>query len=225
VAAPLTSGGAVDGLARGYAGPSIHLCARLLPARWAGILDLMARRRTTTANSGPTPVALPQSTSTVATPTRRQEPPDGRELFLVDATAGVKLANEARYRTLARAFGIQRSDVNLLTAMLALTAANAVYERVHRPNAPQPSTAVADLAIGVGALREAIYSVAGPASRDTTLGGTLVALAVLIGLTRQPVGRSIRGMRASGRRLHSSFLGRYGHLIPRGSGASSSPSA
>jgi hypothetical protein len=225
VAAPLTSGGAVDGLARGYAAPSVHLCARLLPARWAGILDLMARRRTTTANSGPTPVALPQSASTVATPTRRQEPPDGRELFLVDATAGVKLANEARYRTLARAFGIQRSDVNLLTAMLALTAANAVYERVHRPNAPQPSTAVADLAIGVGALREAIYSVAGPASRDTTLGGTLVALAVLIGLTRQPVGRSIRGMRASGRRLHSSFLGRYGHLIPRGSGASSSPSA
>lgn len=229
MAAPLTSGGAVDGLAGGYAAPSVHLCARLLPARWAGILDLMARRRTTTATATPAPtptqVALPQSASTVATPTRRQEPPGGRELFLIDATAGVKLANEARYRTLARFFGIQRSDVNLLTAMLALTAANAVYERVHRPNAPQPSTAVADLAIGVGALREAIYSVAGPASRDTTLGGTLVALAVLIGLTRQPVGRSIRGMRASGRRLHSSFLGRYGHLIPRGSGASSSPSA
>jgi hypothetical protein len=189
----------------------------------------MARRRTTTATSAATPetetASPPQTASAAPTPTRRQEPPGGRELFLIDATAGAKLANEARYRTLERVFGIKRSDVNLLTVMLALTLTNAVYERVHRPKAPQPSTAVADLAIGVGALREAIYSVAGPASRDTPLGGTLVALAVLIGLTRQPVGRSIRGMRVSGRRLHDSFRGRYGHLIPRGSGASPSPSA
>lgn len=185
----------------------------------------MARRRTTSATSAPTPVAPPpQSASTAATPTRRQEPPGGRQLFLIDATAGVKLANEARYRTLERVFGIQRSDANLLTAMLALTFTNAVYERVHRPQAPRPSTAVADVAIGVGALREAIYSVAGPASRDTPLGGTLVALAVLIGLTREPVGRSMRGMRTSGRRLHDSFRGRYGHLIPLWSSASPPPS-
>ena len=112
-------------------------------------------------------------------------------------------------------FGTRRADANLLTGLLALTAANAVYERVHRPKPPKPPTAVADLTIGTGILRETIYGVAGPASRDTPLGGTLVAFAVLVGLTRRPVTRSIRGARATSRRLYHGFRARYGHLIPR----------
>lgn len=172
-------------------------------------------RRTTTVSSTPTPGAALAS---------RREPADGPELFLIDAGAALAVANEARYRTLERVFGIQRSDVNLLTAVVALMVANSVYEKVTAVRPPRPPS-IPDVAIGVGALRESIYGVAGPASRDTPLGGTLIALAVLGGLARPPVVRSIRGTRASWRRLHHSFRSRYGHLIPGESGARPSPSA
>ena len=119
---------------------------------------------------------------------RTGEPPGSAALLLGDATGAFLLANEARYRTLDRRFGIRREDANLATVIGLLLLANAVYERAHRPQAPKPPTAVANLAIGVGALRESIYGVAGPASRDTPLGGTLIAVAVLGGLARQPVG-------------------------------------
>ena len=69
------------------------------------------------------------------------------------------------------------------------------------------------LEITESALRESIYSVAGPASRDTPLVGSLIALAVLGGLVRPGVARSVRGMKASSRRMHTMFLGRYGHLV------------
>lgn len=198
----------------------------------------MARRRTKTVISAPTPdslrrrfrrpasgtgplvlpdvppVAPPAHTASVATPpSPRKEP--SPQLLLVDARAAFALANEARHRSLERVFGIQRSDANLLTALFALTVANSIYERVHRPKPPRPSTAVADLTIAAGALRESIYEVAGPASRDTPLGETLIALAILVGLAGPPVARSVREVRASSRRLYHGFRGRYGHLIPR----------
>lgn len=162
------------------------------------------------------PVAPPpQSASSAAIPVRRREPDGGRELFLIDVGAGFALANEARYRTLERVFGIPRVDANLLTTILALMVANAVYEKVSAASPPKPPS-IPNWAIGVGALRETIYGVAGPASRDTPLGGTLIALAILVGLTREPVTRSLHGMRTSSRRMYTGLRHRYGHLIPRG---------
>jgi len=70
-------------------------------------------------------------------------------------------------------------------------------------------------------MRETIYGVAGPASRDTPLGGTLIALAILVGLTREPVAKSLRGMKVSSRRVNQTFRGRYGYLVPRRSRARS----
>jgi hypothetical protein len=162
------------------------------------------------------PVAPPpQSASSAATRTPGREPDGGRELFLIDMGAGFALANEARHRTLERVFGIQRADANLLTAILGLMVANSVYEKASAAKPPKPPS-IPNWAIGVGALRETIYGVAGPASRDTPLGGTLIALAVLVGLTREPVTRSLHGARTSSRRMYAGFRGRYGHLIPRG---------
>jgi hypothetical protein len=127
------------------------------------------------------------------------------------------LGNEARYRTL-EAIGIRRQDANLATAIGLLMLANAVYERAHRPKPPKPQTAVADISIGVGALRETIYGVAGPASRDTPLGGTLIALAVLGGLARPPLKQGVRELKSSSRRVKQLFRGRYGHLVDLGHG-------
>jgi len=141
----------------------------------------------------------------------------GSALFLGDAAGAFLLANEARYRAL-EAFGIRRDDANLATAIGLLILVNAVYERAHRPKAPKPPTAVADFTIGIGALRETIYGVAGPASQDTPLGSTLIALAVLGGLARPPLRRGVRQVKASSRRLMQTFKGRYGHLVELASG-------
>jgi hypothetical protein len=159
-------------------------------------------RRNPTASSGPAPA-------------RRSEPDGGRELFLIDMSAGFALANEARYRTLERVFGIKRADANLLMAVMALMVANTVYEKAAAVGSPKPPP-IRDLAIAFGVLRESIYGVAGPAASDTPLAGTLIALAVLVGLTREPVIRSLHGVRSSSRRVYRGFRGRYGHLIPRG---------
>lgn len=162
------------------------------------------------------PVAPPpQSASAATVPTPRRQSEGGRELFLVDVSAGLALANEARHRTLERVFGIRRSDANLLTGVMALMVANSVYEKVAAAGRPKPPP-IRDVAIGLGVLRESIYGVAGPAASDTPLAGTLIALAVLVGLTREPVTRSLHGMRSSSRRAYRGFRGRYGHLIPRG---------
>jgi hypothetical protein len=70
----------------------------------------------------------------------------------------------------------------------------------------------------MGALRESIYGVAGPASRDTPLAGTLVAVAVLGGLARQPVTKGLHGMKASSHKLKGMIRGRYGQLVNVGGG-------
>jgi len=149
------------------------------------------------------------------TPVARPKAGSGSALFLGDAAGAFLLANEARYRAL-EAIGIRREDANIATAIGVLTVANAVYERAHRPKAPKAQTAVADLAIGVGTLRESIYGVAGPASRDTPLGGTLIALAILGGLLRPPLKRGAHEIRASSKRMTRTFRGRYGYLARLG---------
>ena len=133
-------------------------------------------------------------------------------MLVVDLWGTLMLLNEARYRTVERTFGVPRDQVNLTTVMLALVPRRAIHTQAQRVR-PSRRPSVADSAIGVGGLRESIYGVAGPASRDTPLVGTLIALAVLGGLVRPPVARSFRGMKASSRRMHTMFLGRYGHLV------------
>ncbi len=138
----------------------------------------------------------------------------GTKMLLVDLRGGLLLLNEARCRTVERAFGVRRDQVNLTTVIALLLVAEQVRRRTEQLK-PGRRASLSDYAIGAGALRESIYSVAGPASRDTPLVGTLIILAIFGGLARQPVVRSIHGVKTSSRRLHTTFLRRYGHLIGR----------
>jgi len=176
-----------------------HACSR--PA-WPRFCTAVARRTQPASASRSRPSARSGSVT----------------LLLGDAAGLFLLANEARYRALERTLGIRREDANMATAIGLLLLANSVYERARRPSVPGASNTIADVAIGVGALRESIYGVAGPATRDTPLGGTLIALAVLGGLARQPVTQAVRGIRGSSRRLTHAFRGRYGHLVNVGRG-------
>ena len=136
----------------------------------------------------------------------------GTKMLLVDLRGGMLLLNEARCRTVERMFGVRRDQVNLTTVIALLLVAEQLHRRAERLKPPRRAS-LADFAIGGGAIRESIYGVAGPASRDTPLAGTLIVIAVLGGLVRPPVVRSFHGMKASSRRMHTMFLGRYGHLI------------
>jgi hypothetical protein len=138
----------------------------------------------------------------------------GTRMLLVDLRGGLLLLNEARCRTVERMFGVGRDQVNLTTLVALLVAAEQLRRRAERIR-PQRRVSIADYAIGAGAIRESIYGVAGPAASDTSLAGTLIVLAVLGGLVRPPVVKSMRGMKTSSRRLHETFLGRYGHLVSR----------
>jgi len=172
----------------------------------------------TLVQAGGATADAPVGGAQVAPRSRTAEPAGSARLLLGDATGAFLLANEARYRAL-EAFGIRRQDANLATTMGLLMLANAVYERAHRPSPPKPPTAVANLTIGVGVLRETISGVAGPASQDTPLGSTLIGLAVLGGLARPPLRRGVREIKASSRRLKNAFRGRYGHLVKVGRGS------
>jgi hypothetical protein len=151
-------------------------------------------------------------TDTLPTAPRPDGAPGGTRMLEVDLWGTLMLLNEARYRTIERTFGVPRDQVNMTTAILALVVAEAIHTQAVKVR-PSRRPTVADASIGLGVLRESIYSVAGPASRDTPLVGSLIALAILGGLVRPPVARSIRGMKASSRRMHTMFLGRYGHLV------------
>ena len=133
-------------------------------------------------------------------------------MLLVDLRGALLLLNEARCRTVERLFGVRRDQVNLTTVIALLLVADQVHRRTEQLR-PGRRVSVTDYAIGAGAIRESIYGIAGPASRDTPLVGTLIVLATLGGLLRPPVIRSIHGMKTSSRRAHTMFLGRYGHLI------------
>ena len=157
--------------------------------------------------------AAPEILALVSADQRSQS--GGTRMLLVDLRGALLLLNEARCRTVERMFGVSREQVDLTTLVALLVAAEQIHRRSQRLK-PGRRASVSDFAIGAGALRESIYGVAGPASSDKPLAGTLIAIAILGGLLRQPVVKSVHGMRSSSRRAHQMFLGRYGHLIGDG---------
>ena len=107
---------------------------------------------------------------TVPTAPRPGEEPGGTQMLVVDLWGTLMLLNEARYRTVERTFGVSRDQVNLTTVMLALVAADAIHTQAVKVR-PSRRPTLTDATIGMGVLRESIYGVAGPASRDTPLVG------------------------------------------------------
>ena len=139
----------------------------------------------------------------------------GTKMLLVDLRGGMLLLNEARCRTVERMFGVRRDQVNLTTVIALLLVAEQLHRRAERlkPRGARRLPTSRSVAARSGNRSTASP---GPASRDTPLAGTLIVIAVLGGLVRPPVVRSFHGMKASSRRMHTMFLGRYGHLVAIG---------
>ena len=102
------------------------------------------------------------------------------QLALTDARLALAVLNHVRYDALRWAFGVNREQANVVTVLLVLGAAEAVYEGARRIPGLRPSISGTDAAIGAVALRDAaLGAVGGPAGRQIPGFATLVAGAAL----------------------------------------------
>jgi hypothetical protein len=144
------------------------------------------------------------------------EAAEGRKLLFADARVAFLLLNEARYRTLERLFGVGKDQANAATLVVGLVLADALREQAARMLRGPALPSFGDASIGASALRELVYGIAGPSSRDAPLVGTLIAVGVLGHLARPVVGQAVHGIRDSSQRFHGAFNHRYGHLVGTG---------
>jgi hypothetical protein len=184
----------------------------------AGIAEILSspgqrRRESVAPTESRAFVAAIQRNGTSASPVHG---PGGASLLLSDARLALMFANEARYRTLARAFGVPRDQANIATligALLALEVAHSASKRLLRPG---PAPTAADGVLGGAALRELLCTVAGPGDRDTPLLATLLTIAVVGGGARRIGVQAGHAIRSSSHRADFQFHKRYGYLIDPG---------
>ena len=147
----------------------------------------------------------------------------GARLLVSDARVALLLLDRARYRVVARLFGVPKDQswpVTLIALALVAGAADKKWDQMVRgPGGPTRS----DVALGVATLRELLIPVAGPSSRDMPLVGTLVMIAVAGALVRPGLSRAVHGIRSSSHRARGAFNHRYGHLLPAARSRTSPP--
>lgn len=153
---------------------------------------------------------------------RAMELADAKQL-VTDLRVGFMLANEARYRTLERLFGVRRDQANLLTLVVLGMLLQATHDKADQWLRGIGGPTRADAVLGAGVFKELLCEVGGPASRDTPAFGTLVVVGLVGGMSGPALRRSLRGITTFSHRARASFNHRYGRLIgahgdhPRGS--------
>ncbi|HEY6692397.1 MAG TPA: hypothetical protein VI006_06070 [Solirubrobacteraceae bacterium] len=138
--------------------------------------------------------------------TRGPEPSAGfgtAQLLHADSRLALAVLNHLRYRALNRVFGMSRDQVNLLTVVLLLSAADGAYEAARRISGMRLRVSGAGAGFGVIALREAVLGVAGPSTRQVPGAGTLLSLAILGGLAAPTLRRTAHTVRAAEQRLRA----------------------
>src|SRR3954451_6878670 len=130
-------------------------------------------------------------------------------LLLTDSRIAFAVLNHARYFALNRMFGTSREQANVLTAVLVVTAAGAVYESGQRMLHAPLRVSGADLAMGGFVLREGAIGVVGPAYRSVPGLGALVAFALVGRLAVPRLRRATRDLRAAEVRVRARRISRF----------------
>ncbi len=136
----------------------------------------------------------------------------GPRLLLSDAVVALLLADEARYRAMARLFGIPRQGSLLVSVVATGTLAGAIHAKLRLGARP----GVGDALLGAASVGELMHVIAGPPSRDTRFFGGLVGIALVGGLLAPAVRESARGIKASSHWLRAEFGRRYGYVLAAG---------
>jgi len=146
--------------------------------------------------------------------------------FLSDARVSLAVLNWARHRVLTGTFGVSRDQVNLLTFLLVLGAANATYDAARRIiRHPWPLSRL-DSAIAGTLVRESGFAIAGPAAREVSFFWGLVAVAGLGGLAVPGMRRGLYLIRVAEQRLGQArmrFWGTAQHAADPSGAASVTP--
>jgi len=130
-------------------------------------------------------------------------------LFLADSRLAFAFANHLRHLALRRVFGVSREQANVLTFVLLAGGAEAAYLGARTVARAPLRVTGADAALGGAMLRESVFGLAGPASRDTPRFGTLIALGLLGGLAAPGVRRAMSSARATEHRLRRARISQY----------------
>ena len=121
--------------------------------------------------------------------------------FVSDAGLTLAVLNRARYPVLSRMFGVSRGQANLLTFVLALTAANATYDTLRRIiRHPWPMSGP-DTGITTFLVREVGFGIGGPGAREVQFFGTLIAVAGIGGLTLPGMRRALHSIHVAEQRV------------------------
>jgi hypothetical protein len=124
-------------------------------------------------------------------------------LFLADSRLALAVLNEARHRGLHRVFGVSREEENLLTFVLALSAASAGYEGARRALHAPLLISSRGAATGAILMREAAVGVAGPGANAIPGFGALMALALVGTLAVPGMRRAIHAAREAEHRARA----------------------
>lgn len=134
--------------------------------------------------------------------------------FVSDARLAFGVLNEARYPVLRYVFGVSRAEVNLLTFVLAVGAANATYEALRRfIRHPWPLDR-ADTAFAGFFVREIGFGIAGPKAREIDRYGALIAVAAIGSVTLPGARRALHAMRVAEQRVGQQRMRVYGAAQP-----------
>ena len=137
----------------------------------------------------------------------------GANLAIADLRTLLMLANEARYRTLERLFGLPRNQVNIATLVGTVVLAEAAHAKL-RPLLRGPAPSPGDLALGTATVRYLMLGPAGDSAPGIPMFGALAAIAAGGTFVIPAAVKSVHGVRTAVREFGSFFSRRYGHRRP-----------
>lgn len=140
-------------------------------------------------------------------------------LFPSDPKAAILLLNEARYLAVQRAFGVRRDHVNLMTAIAALTIAEAAYAKTARLRRGLRAPTRGDVMLADGVLNALGQEIAGPFAGEKPFFAGLIGAAAVGALATRAVRHTSRDIKAASHRVTLSarnLLASQADFIPRG---------
>jgi hypothetical protein len=170
--------------------------------------------------TGGLPFPQPQIVRTAAGPSAggehavALEDVGGARLLVSDVRTALLLLDEARYSAVRRLFGVSRDQSWAVTLIALAVLAQAAHDKSDQMLKGPGGPTRADVMLGAAGLRELLAGIAGPASQDTPLVATLVAIAVVGAVVRPGLSRTVHAIRTATHRARHSFNLRYGHLLP-----------
>jgi len=131
-----------------------------------------------------------------------------------DLRLALALADEIRGRIAVRAFGVPREQSWLVTLIALGVLAGAAHDSGERLQARRPHPTSGDALLGAFTGDELLHELAGPAAREMGGLAALIALALVASRGGPAVTRSVRGMRASQKRMRTAVHDHYNKRFP-----------